>query len=86
MRLLIVYHTQSGGTRTLVERASEGAATIPECELVVLRAADANSDDVLAADGLLLGTPENFGYMSGMVKDFFDRVYYDCEGKVAGSP
>ena len=86
MRLLIVYHTQTGGTRTLVERASEGAATIPECELVVMRAADAKADNVLAADGLLLGTPENFGYMSGMLKDFFDRVYYDCEGKVAGRP
>ena len=86
MRLLIVYHTQTGGTRALVERAAQGARTIPECELVVLRAVDAMADDVLSAHGLLLGTPENFGYMAGMLKDFFDRAYYDCEGKVAGRP
>jgi multimeric flavodoxin WrbA len=86
MRLLIVYHTQTGGTLAMVERAAKGAAEIPECELVVRRAADANADDVLAADGLLLGTPENFGYMSGMLKDFFDRTYYPCENKIAGRP
>jgi multimeric flavodoxin WrbA len=86
MRLLIVYHTQTGGTGTLVERAARGAVTIGECELAVMRAADAKAGDVLAADGLLLGTPENFGYMSGMLKDFFDRVFYECEGHVAGRP
>ena len=42
--------------------------------------------DLLAADGLILGTPENFGYMSGMMKDFLERVFYACEGKVNGRP
>ena len=41
---------------------------------------------MLAADGLSLGTPENFGYMSGMMKDFLERVFYPCEGKVSGRP
>src|SRR4249919_3915682 len=85
-RLLIVYHTQTGGTATLADSASKGAQTIAEMELVVKRAAETTAEDVLAADGLLLGTPENFGYMSGMLKDFFDRVYYDCENRIAGRP
>jgi multimeric flavodoxin WrbA len=85
-RLLVVYHTQSGGTAALAERIERGAATVPEVEVVVRRAADAKASDVLGADGLLLGTPENFGYMSGMLKDFFDRVFYDCENHVAGRP
>ncbi len=85
-RLLLVYHTQTGGTAALAERAAKGVATIGEVELVVSRAGDTRAADVLAADGLLLGTPENFGYMAGMLKDFFDRVYYDCENKVAGRP
>jgi multimeric flavodoxin WrbA len=43
-----------------------------------------NSEDLLWADAFILGTPENFGYMSGAMKVFLDRVYYDCEGKVDG--
>lgn len=43
----------------------------------MLRAADATSADLLWADGLALGTPENFGYMSGAMKDFFDRTFYE---------
>lgn len=85
-RLLIVYHTQSGGTAQLAECAARGARTVGEADLVVRRAVEATADDVLAADGLLIGSPENFGYMAGLVKDFFDRVFYPCEAAVAGRP
>jgi len=54
--------------------------------VIVKRCAEAGPEDVLAADGLILGTPENFGYMSGMMKDFLERVFYPCEGKVNGRP
>ena len=53
---------------------------------VELHAFDAGTEDLLACHGLLLGTPENFGYMSGALKDFFDRTYYPCEGKLTGLP
>ncbi|HRD33255.1 MAG TPA: NAD(P)H-dependent oxidoreductase [Rhodocyclaceae bacterium] len=85
-RLLIVYHTQSGNTGQLAAAALRGAARVTETETRLLRAFDAGTDDLLACDGLLLGTPENFGYMSGALKDFFDRTYYPCEGKLHGLP
>ncbi|MER2553440.1 MAG: NAD(P)H-dependent oxidoreductase [Thauera sp.] len=85
-RLLIVYHTQSGNTGRLAEAVFAGARRVVETETVIKRAFDAGTDDLLACHGLLLGTPENFGYMSGALKDFFDRTYYPCEGKLTGLP
>jgi multimeric flavodoxin WrbA len=55
-------------------------------EVRVRDALEASAEDVLWADGLILGTPENFGYMSGAMKYFLDRVYYPCEDKIAGMP
>lgn len=84
--LLIVYHT--GGTKTakMAEAVERGARSEQAVRVVVKRCAEAGPEDVLAADGLILGTPENFGYMSGMMKDFLERIFYACEGKVAGRP
>ena len=47
---------------------------------------EATAEDLLKADGLILGTPENFGYMSGQMKDFFDRTFYEVEGKISPLP
>lgn len=85
-RLLIVYHTQSGNTGLLAEAVLAGARRVSETATRMLRAFDAGTADLLDCDGLLLGTPENFGYMSGALKDFFDRTYYPCEGKLLGLP
>lgn len=85
-KLLIVFHTQSGNTGRLAEAALAGAHRVKAVETVMKRALEAGTDDLLDCDGLLLGTPENFGYMSGALKDFFDRTYYPCEGKLTGLP
>lgn len=85
-RLLIVYHSQTGGTKTLVDSALDSALKISETETSLQRASSTTADDVLAADGLLLASPENFGTMSGMLKDFFDRVFYPCETALVGRP
>ena len=85
-RLLIVYHTQTGGTQRLVDAALAGASTLSETHTRAQRAADTSAADVLAADGLVFATPKNFGYMSGMLKDFFDRVFYPCESALTGRP
>ena len=86
--LLIVYHSQSGTTRAMADAVIKGAKNpdISGVEIQVRDALEASADDVLWADGLLLGTPENFGYMSGAIKYFLDRIYYPCEDKIDGMP
>lgn len=84
--LLIVFHTGGVKTAKMAEAVERGARSEEDVRVVVKRCAEAGPEDVLGADGLLLGTPENFGYMSGMMKDFLERIYYACEGKVEGRP
>jgi multimeric flavodoxin WrbA len=85
--LLVVYSTQTGRTRRLVDAACRGAAELAdEVEVRTLRAFDANLDDLLWAQGLIVASPENFGYLSGAVKDFLDRTYYPAEGRTLGLP
>ncbi len=83
-RLLIVYHTQFGGTAQMAEAACRGARAIDDVATTMGRAAEAGVDDLLDCDALLVATSENFGSLSGMTKDFLERVYYPCEGRVEG--
>ena len=80
MRLLLVSHSPSPNVQSLTAAVIEGASDpgLGELEVQVREALKAGPDDVLQADGLILGTTENFGYMSGALKDFFDRIYYPC--------
>ena len=63
-----------------------GARRASEVETRMKRALRAGLADLLWAHGLLLGTPENFGYMSGALKNFLDRTYYPAQGRVDGLP
>lgn len=85
-RLLIVYHSMTGGARQMAEAAARGAAAEPAVEVRLRRAADARAEDVLAADGYLFVTPENLAAISGVMKDFFDRTYYAALDRIAGRP
>ena len=85
-KILIVYHSQSGNTKKMAEAVAKGAQSIEGVEVILKKAADATLEDLLSADGLAVGTPENFGYMSGMVKDFFDRTYPDAQERVFRKP
>ncbi len=55
-------------------------------EVLTRAALEATAVDVLGADGYLLGTPANLGYMSGALKHFFDQVYYPCIDSTVGRP
>ena len=79
-RLLIVHHTPSPALQAMLEAVVAGARDpeLTEIDVAVVPALAAGVPDVLAADGFVLGTPANIGYMSGALKHFFDQVYYPC--------
>ncbi len=87
-RLLIVAHAPSPNTRRLFDAVVEEARSDENqnVEVVALSPFDAGPEDVLAAGAIILGTTENLGYMSGALKDFFDRSYYPCLEKTQGLP
>lgn len=87
-QLLIVAHAPSPNTQALVDALLKGAQH-PDIEGVTshwVPPLEATPKDVLAADGIILGTTENLGYMSGALKDFFDRCYYPVLEKKQGLP
>ena len=87
-RLLVVHHTPSPPLQDLLE-AARSACAIPELAGVEVRvrpALTASTVDVLESDGYVLGTPANFGYMSGALKHFFDTIYYPCLEATVGRP
>lgn len=87
-RVLLIHGGHAGGrTARLVEAVRRGVLDCEEAiELRARPALDAGIDDLLWANALLIGTPEHFGYMSGAVKDFFDRTFYPAQDKVDGLP
>ncbi|NPU84020.1 MAG: flavodoxin [Syntrophaceae bacterium] len=86
IRILIVYASQTGSTERMARAVAEGVSRIEGAVAVLKRAGEATLDDLLSADGLAVGTPENFGYMAGAVKDFFDRTFYPAQDKVFRKP
>jgi multimeric flavodoxin WrbA len=86
--LLVVHHTTSPATQALLEAVLDGtnAEGLDDVDVVVRPALSATPSDVLAADGFVLGTPANIGYMSGAMKYFFDSVYYPCLTAKVGAP
>ena len=86
--LLIIAHAPSPNTQKLRDAIIAGAksAETESVEILCRSPFDAGPNEVLSADALILGTPENLGYMSGALKDFFDRIYYPCLEETQGLP
>lgn len=84
-RLLVIHHSPTPTVRALTDAVVAGAHDdeVEGVEVVVLPALEAQAEDVLAADGYLLGTTANFGYMSGALKHFFDTIFLDAGGALA---
>lgn len=84
--ILVIYHSLGGRNRKMAMAVAEGVQSMEDAQAVLKDACDAGLDDLLACDGIIIGSPEYFGYMSGAVKDFFDRTYEQARGKVFRKP
>lgn len=87
-QLLIVHHTPSPAVDTMLQAVLDGssASGLEQVDVDVRAALSATTSDVLAADGFIVGTPANLGYMSGALKHFFDTIYYPCLRQTTGRP
>ena len=84
--ILVIYHSQGGTMKLMAHRLARGAAKEKNVAIIVKKAVDANLDDLLNCNGLAIGSPEYFGTMAGMIKDFFDRTYEAAQDKTIGLP
>lgn len=86
--LLIVHHTPSPFMQEMFEAVVSGATDpeIKDVDVIRRPALTVSPTEVLEADGYLLGTPANLGYMSGALKHFFDVCYYPCLDSTRGRP
>jgi multimeric flavodoxin WrbA len=86
--LLVVHHTPSPAVHSMLEAVLRGATDpqITGVEVVTRAALAATVTDALEADGYLIGSPVNLGYLSGAVKHFFDQIYYPCLTDTVGRP
>ena len=80
--LLIIWHSRTGASEAMARSAAEGA----RAAALLVEAADATPDMILAADGFIFCCPENLGSMSGLMKEMFDRAYYPVLGQIEGRP
>jgi NAD(P)H dehydrogenase (quinone) len=74
VRILIAYHSRTGNTEKMAAAVREGAASVTGVEIVLRKVADVTSDDIVKADGIIVGTPVEWGTLSTEAKSFLDRV------------
>lgn len=85
-KILVIYHSQGGRMKHIAKRFIQGARKEENVTITFKRAGDAVLEDLLQCDGIAIGSPEYFGTMAGMIKDFFDRTYEGAKDITIGLP
>lgn len=86
--LLIIAHAPSENTQRMVQAVIKGAnhPDITNVSVKYIAPLETQADDILSAQAIIIGTTENLGYMAGLIKDVFDRCYYNCLDHTQGRP
>ena len=86
--LLIIAHAPSVNTQRMLDAVIKGAnhADITNVDVRYIAPLETQADDIKNAQAIIIGTTENLGYVSGLIKDVFDRCYYECLEHTQGRP
>jgi multimeric flavodoxin WrbA len=85
-QLLIIFHTVTRGSEQIAQAVAEGARTEPGIEVILLHAQQVQPEHLLSASGYIFVAPEMLGSLSGVMKDFFDRTFYQVLDELNGRP
>lgn len=87
-RVLVTFFSVTGNTKAMAEAVAEGVRSVQNIECAFMPVTEVTNDEVVAADGIIVGSPTYFGQMAAQVKALFDiteRVYGKLEGKVGAA-
>lgn len=84
--ILVIYHSQGGTMEAMAKRFAAGASREENITVDLKPAGEATLEDLLGCSAIAVGSPEYFGTMAGMIKDFFDRTYEEAKEETVGLP
>lgn len=87
-KLVIISHAPSENTKRMLEAVIKGANNqdVANVDVRYISPLDTRPEDIKTAQAIIIGTTENLGYMAGLIKDVFDRCYYECLDSTQGLP
>ena len=88
LRVLIVYDSKTGNTEKMAFAVAEGVKEIEGIDVLAKRVDKTTNEDLLKADGIIVGSPTYYGQMSAKIKAMFDesiKVHKKLEGKVGAA-
>ena len=87
-RVLVVYDSKTGHTEKMAFAVAEGAKQVSEVNVVVKKVDKTDIEDLLSADGTIIGSPTYYGQMSAKLKALIDKsvkIHGELEGKVGAA-
>jgi NAD(P)H dehydrogenase (quinone) len=87
-KILVVYDSRSGNTEKMALAVAEGAKEVKRVDAIVKKASQTSVEDLISADGIIMGSPTYYGLMSGKLKTLIDesvKVHGKLEGKVGAA-
>lgn len=84
IKILVLYHSNSGYTKTMAEYVAAGVKQAGECEVRLRSIKEAKAQDLTWCDGLAMGSPTNYGNMAWQLKQWWDTKALDLWSKIDG--